>query len=192
MVFRAYLFALPAAAFLVAALLLPPAGRLRARMPTVCILLLAMLACLVFGYYSKEKVNQFTAQEAAAARFVTTRTPPGSVVISVALNAPGLDMYYDRHQNIQIVDRSLETRRLLVKDPLTGMEPLLAKAQGRPTYVFLNRAQQAAVHLNGDMPADFVGRLDAALSKAPNFTLVYRNEDAVVYRYDRRAGGEPR
>ncbi|WP_206439584.1 glycosyltransferase [Streptomyces scabichelini] len=191
MVFRAYLFALPAAAFLAAALLLPPGGGLPAWMPAVYLLLLAMLGSLVFGYYSKEEENHFTTQEAAATRFATTKTPRGSLIISVTFAAPGLEMYYDRHENLQIVDQDLATRRLLVKDPLRGMEPLVAKAQGRPAYVLLNRAQRAAVYLNGDMPADFIRRLNSALSKAPNFTEVYRNQDAVVYRFDRRTGGKP-
>ncbi|MDL2078636.1 glycosyltransferase [Streptomyces sp. GXMU-J15] len=190
MVFRAYLFALPAAAFLIAALLFPPGGRLPVAMPVICVLLLAMLGGLVFGYYAKEDENQFTAEEAAAMRFVTTRTPPDSLIISVTASAPGLEMRYDRHENLQMIDRDVETRRALVKDPLTGLEPLLARAHGRPTYIVLNDAQQSAVYLNGDMPADFIGRLNSALAEAPNFTPVYRNKDAVVYRYDRTAAGE--
>ncbi len=184
MVFRSYLFALPAAAFLVAALLFPPGGRMPVAMPVVGVLLLAMIGGLVFGYYGKEDENHFTAQEAAAARFVTTETPAGSLIISVTFAAPGIEMRYDRHENLQMVDRNLETRRLLVKDPLTGLDPLLAVAQGRPVYIVLNRAQEAAVYLNGDMPADFMRRLNSALAKAPDFTPVYRNEDAVVYRFD--------
>jgi hypothetical protein len=191
MVFRSYLFALPAAAFLVAALLLPPHGRLLVAMPFIYLLLLAMLGGLAFGYYAKEKENQFTAQEAAAARYVTTETPPGSLIIAVTFAAPGLEMDYDRHEGVQIVDRSLDTRRRLVRDPLTGMEPLLALAHDRPTYIVLNRAQEAALYLNGDMPADFVSRLDAAMAKAPNYTQVFRNKDAVVYRFDRATGVRP-
>ncbi|BCL24335.1 glycosyltransferase [Streptomyces tuirus] len=184
MVFRAFMFALPAAAFLIAALLFPPRKRLRVRMPVVYVLLLAMLGSLAIGYYCKEAENYFTADEAAATRYVTTRTPTGSLIISVTFAAPGLEMRYDQHQDMQIDEENLTNRRMLVKDPVAGLEPLIARAEKNPVYILLNRAQAAAVDLSGAMPTDFMGRLNSALSRSPDFTVAYRNEDAVVYRYD--------
>lgn len=183
MVFRAYMFALPAAAFLVAALLVPPVGRMLVRTLVVCVVLLVMLGGLMFGYYSKEAMNRFSAEEVAATRYVTTGTPPGSLIISVTFAAPGLEMHYDQHERAEITEEGLGTRQLLVKDPLAGLEPLLRRAGDKPAYVLLNRAQYADVQMNGAMPPDFMSRLDSALSKAPAFTPVYRNADAVVYRF---------
>ncbi|MGW8886219.1 glycosyltransferase [Streptomyces sp. NPDC055749] len=184
MVFRAFMFMLPAAALLVASLLLP-SGRARpARMATVLVLLLAMLGSLVFGYYSKEAMNRFSSQEVAATRYLTTGTPTGSLIISVTFAAPGLEMHYDRHERTQITEESLSTKRLLVQDPLAGLEPLLDRAGSKPAYILLSRAQAADVRLNGELPADFMTRLESALAKASSFTPVYRNGDAVVYRFD--------
>ncbi|WP_285515123.1 glycosyltransferase [Streptomyces sp. NBRC 14336] len=183
MVFRAYMFALPAAAFLVATLLVPPPGRPRARTAVVYVVLLAMLGGLVFGYYSKESMNRFSAGEVAATRYVTTRTPDGSLIVSVTFAAPGLETHYDRHERAEITEESLATRRLLAKDPLAGLQPLLRRAGDKPAYILLTRAQNADVRLNGSMPRDFVDRLNAELAEAPGFTPVYRNEDAIVYRY---------
>ncbi|GGW96637.1 glycosyltransferase [Streptomyces lomondensis] len=191
MVFRSYMFALPAVALLIAALLLPPGKRLRMRMPVVCVVLLAMLGGLAFGYYSKEAMNYFSRQEAAATRYVTTTTPTGSLLISVTYAAPGLEMHYDRHERTQVTEESLSTRRMLMENPLTGLEPLLRRAGKQPAYILLNRAQRADVHLNGEMPADFVDRLESALSRASDFKRVYANPDAVVYRYVRPAEGSP-
>ncbi|MER5944049.1 glycosyltransferase [Streptomyces sp. NPDC001928] len=183
MVFRAYMFALPAAAFLVASLLVPPVGHLRARTPVVYVALLAMLGGLVFGYYSKEAMNRFFSGEVAATRYVTTRTPTGSLIISVTFAAPGLEMHYDRHERAEITEESLATKQLLAKDPLAGLQPLLRRAGDKPAYVLLTRAQNADIQLNGAMPPDFMRRLNSALSKAPGFTSVYRNADAIVYRF---------
>ncbi|MYS93095.1 MULTISPECIES: hypothetical protein [Streptomyces] len=191
MVFRAYMFALPAVALLIAALLLPPGQHLRLRTPVLGVVLMAMLGGLVFGYYSKEAMNYFSSQEAAATRYMTTRAPTGSLLISVTFAAPGLEMHYDRHERTQITEESLSTRRLLVKDPLAGLEPLLRRAGKHPAYILLSRAQRADIHLNGEMPADFMDRLESALSKAPDVKRVYDSRDAVVYRFAPPAEGSP-
>ncbi|WP_181361231.1 glycosyltransferase [Streptomyces sp. A244] len=189
MVFRAYMFALPAAAFLVAALLLPSTRRVLARMTVVYVVLLAMLGSLVFGYYSKEAMNRFSAGEVAATRYVTTSTPADSLIVSVTFAAPGLETGYDRHERAEITQESTSAKRLLEKNPLAGLEPILGRAGDRPAYVLLNRAQYADVHLNGEMPPGFVERLESDLSASPAFTAVFRNADAVVYRFDAPMAG---
>ncbi|MGW5637886.1 glycosyltransferase [Streptomyces sp. NPDC003832] len=192
MAFRAYMFALPAAAFLIAALLIPHLGRLSLRTPLVVVVLFAMVGSLMFGYYSKEAMNRFSADEVAATRYVTTRTPPGSLIISVTFAAPGLEMRYDQHERTELTSEGLEAKRLMVRDPVAGLEPILGRAGGDPAYVMISRAQEADVRLNGSMPADFTRRLEAALATAPGFTTVYRGPDAVVYRFDPPSQGSAR
>ncbi|EGX54532.1 cell wall biogenesis glycosyltransferase-like protein, partial [Streptomyces zinciresistens K42] len=192
MVFRAYMFALPAAAFLIAALLVPVLGRLTARAVLVHVVLLAMLAGLMFGYYSKEAMNRFSADEVAATRYVTTRTPPGSLLVSLTFAAPGLEMNYDRHERTEITEESVRTRRLLARDPVAGLAPLLGRAGDKPAYILVSRAQEADVRLNGALPPGFAARLKSALARAPGFTAVYRGPDAVVYRFDPPPPGRPR
>lgn len=192
MVFRAYMFALPAAALLVTALLLPSGGRrLPAQMLGIYVLLLAMIGSLVFGYYSKEAMNRFSSDEVAATRFATTRTPTGSLIISVTFAVPGLETHYDRHERAEIIEESPSTKRLLLRDPLAGLEPLVGRAGNKPAYVLLNRAQTADLRLSNELPAGFVGRLESALAEATDFTVVYRNDDAVVYRFDPPREGRP-
>ncbi|MFJ9665086.1 glycosyltransferase [Streptomyces sp. NPDC101219] len=185
MVFRAYMFALPSAALLVAALLLPSPGRRRVlRTAGLYVLLVAMVVSLTFGYYTKEAMNRFSSDEVAATRFVTTRTPTGTMVISVTFAAPGLETDYDRHERTEITEESMGIKRLMLQNPLTGLEPLLGRAENKPAYVLINRAQTADLRLNGELPAGFVRRLETAMATAPDFTLVFRNDDAVVYRFD--------
>ncbi|MEV5101868.1 glycosyltransferase [Streptomyces massasporeus] len=184
MVFRAYMFALPAAAFMVATLLLSPKRHVLMRTAVLYVALLAMIGSLLFGYYSKESMNRFSAGEVAATRYMTTRTPPDSLIVSVTFAAPGLEMHYDRHERAEITEEGLEAKRLLAKDPLAGLEPILGRAEDGPAYVLLNRAQYADVHLNGEMPPGFMDRLASDLAKSPSFTPVFRHADAVVYRFD--------
>ncbi|MGW6416180.1 glycosyltransferase [Streptomyces sp. NPDC055055] len=195
MLFRAYLFALPAAAFLVAALLLPSDGRRFApRTLVVYPVFLALLGGLVFGYYGKEAVNRFTPGEVAAARYVTEHAPPDSTIIMLTSDVPGIDMGYDRHPRIELAYQDPHDTRRLVDHPAAGVTAFAYGAtEERPAYLILSRAQDMNGYLTGSLPADTSERLKSALADAPGFTRVFADEDAVVYRYvtPRSAGGVP-
>ncbi len=202
MIFRAYLFALPAAALLVSAALLPPTpgtgagpsaaadGGPRApdapalRTLAVLPVLLAMLGGLVFGYYGKEAVNRFTPDEVAAARFVTDNAPPGSRIVSLTSDVPGLDRLYDRHERVQLAAQDPEDKQRLVRDPLDGVEGYVYGATPtRPAYIVLSRAQTMNCYLTGTLPASLTPRLEAAMAGAEGFTRVWDTADATVFRY---------
>ncbi|AMW14261.1 glycosyltransferase [Streptomyces qaidamensis] len=184
MIFRAYLFALPAAALLIAALLFESRRHPRLRVILVAPLLLAMLGGLLFGYYGKESANYFTKEEVAATYFVTATTPPGSLIVSLTSDVPGLEMNYDRHPRIQLNEQDLEVRQRLVDNPVEGLEPFIDGATVRePAYIVLSRAQAAECYLNGTLPADTMQRMDKAMSETWGFVRVFRNQDAVVFRY---------
>ncbi|MEU3479250.1 glycosyltransferase [Streptomyces sp. NPDC033754] len=185
MLFRAYLFALPAAAFLAAALLLPSGARQRVPRPLVLYpVFLAMLGGMVFGYYGKEAVNRFTLGEVAAARYVTEHAPPGSVIVTLTSDVPGLDMNYEQHRRIQLAYQTPEDKQRLVRQPLAGVTPFLSGATAeRPGYLMLSHAQDMNAYLTGALPADISERVRSEIEGAPGFTRVYADEDAVVYRY---------
>lgn len=184
MIFRAYLFALPGAAFLIAALFFPWGRRPLLRTLAVWPLLLAMLGGLLFGYYGKEAANYFTKDEVAAAHFVTATTPPDSLIVSLTSGVPGLDMYYDKHRRVQLDEQDLADRKRLVRNPIEGLEPFIEDAgPDSPAYIVLSRAQAAECYLNGTLPADTMRRMETAMSKTYGFVPVYRNKDAVVFRY---------
>ncbi|MFF8840436.1 glycosyltransferase [Streptomyces sp. NPDC015130] len=185
MLFRAYLFALPAAAFLVAALVLPPGDRRHApRTLAVYPLLLAMFGALVFGYYGKEALNQYTLKEVAAARYVIEHAPPGSTFVTLTEDVPDLDLDYEKHHRVQLAYQETDELRELVRDPLEGVEGFVFGAtEKNPAYIVLSRAQDMNLFVTGALPADLPERIQSVLSDAPGFTKVYDNGDAIVYRY---------
>ncbi|WP_128643780.1 glycosyltransferase [Streptomyces sp. SS] len=185
MLFRAYLFALPASAFLVAALLLPSGTRQHAvRTLAVYPVFLALLGGLFFGYYGKEAANRFTLGEVAAARYVTDHAPPGSRIVSLTSDVPGLDRYYEQHQRIQLAYQDPKDTERLVQHPLAGVTAFLYGAtEQKPAYIVLSRAQDMNDYLTGALPADTSQRLRSAMATAPGFTLVFADENATVYRY---------
>jgi hypothetical protein len=190
MIFRAYLFALPPAAFLIAALLFKWGRRPRLRPLAVYPLLLALLAGLVFGYYGKEAAGYFTKDEVAAGRFVAATAPPGSTIVSLTSAVPGLYLRYDQNPQVQLDEQDISDKRRLVSDPVAGLEPFVRLATPEaPAYIILSRAQAADLYLRGVLPADTMQRMESALSKASGYVPVYRSKNAVVYRYQKAAGG---
>lgn len=190
MIFRAYLFALPAAAFLIAALLFKRGSRPSLRVLAVYPLLAALLAGLMFGYYGKESANYFTKDEVAAGRYVAATAPPGSTIVSVTSAVPGLYLRYDQNPQVQLDSQTLNDRRRLVNDPVTGLAGFVKHATPqRPAYVILSRAQAADIYERGVLPANTVQRMDSDLARNRGYVPVYRNKDAVVYRYDGPGAG---
>ncbi|WP_052441736.1 hypothetical protein [Streptacidiphilus anmyonensis] len=193
MLFRAYLFSLPFAAFLIAALLRPrrpesdeaaPARWSRLRKVAVPALLLALLAGLFFGYDSKEAMNYYTSGEVAAAQWTIDNAPPGSVIVGVTGAVPGIDERYEDHPEVRLVAEPGSTEELLVADPIAGLRDSVGFLKpGTPGYLILSRAQTWELRLTGELPGDTVARLADAASATPGFTLVYQNADASVYHF---------
>ncbi|MHA6764291.1 hypothetical protein [Streptacidiphilus sp. PAMC 29251] len=189
MIFRVYLFALPATAFLVAALVLQPGPRQRLRTAGSVLLLAALLCGLFVSYYGKEAMNRFTPAEVDAARYVTGSAPPGSVIVTLTDNIPGIYAHYEDHDLVQLAQQAQPETTLLVRDPLAGLRAAVqGTAPGVPAYLVLTRAQAAECYLTGLLPADTSARLQAAVGHSPGYTVVYRNADAVVYRFVPTAG----
>jgi hypothetical protein len=192
MLFRAYMFSLPYAGFLISALVWPqrrsldaaPVRRATARAVLLPVLMLALLAGLLVSYDGKEAMNYFTTDEAAAASWMTGNAPPGAVIVAVTGAVPGLDERYDEHPEVVLVGTEPQTQQLLLVDPRTallysvGFVPV-----GTPAYLILSRAQMWELKLTGELPADTIARLEDVLPHTPGFTLVYRNADASVYRF---------
>ncbi|WP_182444239.1 glycosyltransferase [Streptacidiphilus sp. PB12-B1b] len=182
-IFRVYLFALPAMAFMVAALVLRSGGRPPLRVAGVSVLLLGLLGGLFVSYDSKEQMNWFTRNEVDAAAYVTG-TPPGSVIVALTDNVPGIYQHYDDHRLVQLYQQAPEITSLLVQNPLAGLDAAVAGAPpGAPAYLVFTRGQEAQLYLTGLLPKETFGQLEEAVSSTPGFSVVYRNPDAVVYRF---------
>ncbi|WP_052442540.1 hypothetical protein [Streptacidiphilus neutrinimicus] len=193
MLFRAYLFSLPYAAFLIGVLLRPrlkvppepaPARWQVLRKAALPAMLLAMLGGLFFSYYGKEAMNYYTPGEVAATQRMIQEAPPGAVIVGVTGSVPGIDERYEEHPEVRLVSAPGVTQELLVADPVAGLRESVGFVKpGTPVYLILSRAQTWELRLTGELPGDTVARLADALATTPGFTLVYQNADASVYRF---------
>ncbi|WP_152627236.1 glycosyltransferase [Streptacidiphilus melanogenes] len=216
--FRVYLFALPAAAFLASALLFGPRperagrapapgaapdavpapsavprGRTRERLHTltVGVILLGLLGGLFFAYDSKEAMNYFTPQEVAASQFLTSR-PAGSTLVAVTGSVPGIEENYPDHTEIVMANTNPSIKKLFTLDPVAGVNEAVAEAApNTPAYLIVSRAQAAECLLTGVFPVDTISRLRADATQASGYTLVYQNADAEVFRFTVITGARP-
>lgn len=182
MIFRTYMFALPATAMLTAALVMPAIRPIRLRAVASFVLFVYFLFGFVFGYYGKEAMNYFTPQEAAATAYLDQVAPTGSTIFSITNNIPNIDNHYDFYSRVIIAWNSPQNQRLLVRDPLAGLEEAISlDAPPGPVYLILNRGQTEESYITGIMPANIVSRLEAAVDRSHLFAPIFRNADAVVY-----------
>ncbi|MGI5404068.1 glycosyltransferase [Streptomyces sp. CA-135486] len=178
MLFRAYMFALPAIAFGAAALL--AGGRRWVRALVLPVVLLLLFAGFAISYYGKEYALYFTRSETVAARWLFSHAPPGSVVAAITEDFPAGYTDYDQHQRVWITLEGEWVPHRFALDPAGTLESLVGER--KPVYLMLNRAQEARIHATGWFPTS-LKKMDSVLAAHPDFRVVYRNNDAVVYLF---------
>jgi O-antigen/teichoic acid export membrane protein len=198
-IFRVYLFALPALSLLAAGALVGgphraaggrPGHRLRAHLRhlAVAVASLLLLSGFLFAYYGKDQQYAFTDEEVAAALWVADQGPPGSLLVVGSRNYPGQSRNYEHFVSVAI-DR----------EPADGVESLLADPAGRlgdwlddrryvRSYLLLTRSQRIDVDTNGAMPPGSLTRIEALLRSSTRFRVAYQNRDAVVFELSDRSG----
>ncbi|OPC83617.1 hypothetical protein B4N89_24140 [Embleya scabrispora] len=189
--FRVYLFALPAAAFLIAGWLAPlfgDRGRPRPRAVLLPVLFALLLTGFVFGYYGKERQNHFDDGEIAARQELARVSAPGDLIVAASNNFPGAYADYERQRHRWFAMETPALREGVVRDPVAGLSALADEYPGETAYLFLTAGQRAECEQTGLLPAGTLGRIDRALSTAPRFTLLLRDRDAVIYRIGPRPG----
>ncbi|OKI31007.1 hypothetical protein [Streptomyces sp. CB03911] len=184
MIFRAYLFALPAAAFLIATLIARTPRFPRTGTVVRSVVLLALLAGTLCGYYSKESINYFTPQEVAAGQYLAENAPPGSQIVVLTADLPGFELRYEQRVRTVLAQQTVADRRALLADPASTLESTMSNpAVVGPSYLVLTRAQVAECELTGVFPVDTLGKVRLAASGMSTLRPVFANHDAVIYRH---------
>ncbi|MCW2962751.1 MAG: hypothetical protein JWO17_3 [Actinomycetia bacterium] len=185
MVFRVYLFALPFAALLASAALLPSAvaglpWKATAAGAATTVLLLAGM-CV--AYYGKERMNYFSPDEVRAADYVYSTAPHGSLLLSVTLNYPWGFTHYEDYNYGSLSGQTPEGMRTLLRNPIGTIETLMGQGQTRtrPAYLIVTRSQLAEVEMTRILPRAWLATVLQRVSNSPRFRLVYSNWHASVY-----------
>ncbi|MFB6437048.1 glycosyltransferase family 2 protein [Streptomyces sp. NPDC056411] len=203
MIFRVYLFALPATAFGAAALLLPPLlatahgsglrrplRRLRAA--AVPVVIVTLFAALSLAYFGKENVNYFTPSETVAAKWLARHAPEGSLIVGATDYFPYAYTDYPYHDRLWLSEAAPDDQRQVSRDPVSELHVLTGAGPPRPVFLILNRAQEAQVTATGALPPGTIAHIKRAVAHRSDFPVVHRTADAVIYRIlPERTPGNP-
>lgn len=182
-VFRIYLFALPATAFMVAAVLWRSRRWPRIQALGFPLALLAMLGGFVLGYYGKERMNYFSPSEAAASQALFRMAPHDSVIVGATSAYPGIYTDYEHYTTlVWLPGLTAKQQRAVAADPGGSLVKELRDAPHRPVYFILTRAEEAEIEISGLLPAQGLTRLEQLPGQTPELKVVYRNQDAVIMK----------
>jgi hypothetical protein len=175
---RVFLFALPFAAFFVAAALR------RAPLAVVVGVTLALTGGFLVTRYGNERMDWFSPDEVAAVDRLDALAPAGATLVAWSNSLPWQARHYADHRYRTIVASRDWPRisRLAPGAPaqLAAVERYLRLQRGG-AYLVLTRSQTAEVELTGLGPRGSLARVDTALRRSSAFRLLYANRDASVY-----------
>jgi hypothetical protein len=183
MLLRIYLFALPFAAFLAAALIVPteterPSIRAAAAVTVVSVVL---VAGFLVGRYGNERMEYFTPNEVAAVADLYQVAPPGSLLVAATPNLPWKNTRYEEYHYRPIGD-----------DTLYGqVDEMIATMQLYPgrSFLILSRSQEAyAEMILGAPPGDWT-TFEKNVLGTGRFTVIYQNQDAQIAEFQKAPGG---
>jgi hypothetical protein len=183
MLLRIYLFALPFAAFLAAALIVPteterPSIRAAAAVTVVSVVL---MAGFLVGRYGNERMEYFTANEVAAVADLYQVAPPGSLLVAATPNLPWKNTRYEEYRYRPIGD-----------DTLYGqVDEMIATMQLYPgrSFLILSRSQEAyAEMILGAPPGDW-STFEKNVLGTGRFVVIYQNQDAQIAEFQKAPGG---
>jgi hypothetical protein len=212
MLFRVYLFSLPFISFFAAGSFYPSEKAGRSVFTPIFVILISFLLIpgFIYSYYGKDRMYYFSPNEVAAAQFVYTIAPQGSLVVDSTWNWPRQAVHYEYYNYLSLIRLPEEKRTEILQDPAGSLYNLMGEAapeavnlygsesgsqpEALPdvagesglvlypaSYFIVTRSQMAETQMAGSLPADWFTRIKDALSGSPNFRIVYENADATVY-----------
>jgi len=183
---RVYLFALPFAAYQTAALLrsMPWPGDSWKATTVIIATTSILLAALPFTRYGNERSDYYTSQDVSDVRELYRIAAPGALIFG-APNLPWRFQHYSDYVYAEVadvdgfaeIDSNPQTVRRVVANMLYIMRQH-GRAHG--SYLMISRAGLDWLDLL-QSPAGRLERVEAAVSKSPQFRLLYADRDAKIF-----------
>lgn len=201
-IFRIYLFSLPWVAALAASALAPRSGRWRRRTGAlVAVTLSVALVLFMSAFYGAVELYRVRPGAVAASQYFYDHAEPGSVVGFGAPNFPGrLAANYGEFASGStpppLTTLPAFQGHLLGAADLPALSALYqthVSGTSGQVYLALSADEDAYAEVLGFMPKGSIASLDRALSAShsPHWRVIYRNHDAVIYRYLPDGPGAP-
>jgi hypothetical protein len=191
-VYRAFLYALPASAYLLACTLLPRvnAYRLRSTRVAALVLCVSLAALWPFVGFGREKTYGFFDDEVAATALIEETARPGSSIVAFstglpvrvtarygAINGAGLTplLLLPEVRDAATPEQALAT----IHDVISRLDPQVAG----DIYLVWSRSQENSADHYRIADKDRIQALVAGIAQSPAFDVVRSWNDAVVFRW---------
>jgi hypothetical protein len=175
MLLRAYLFALPANAFLAAALFYPSHTARTSWRTTLLVSLtcVGLLAGFFFTRYGNEKADYFTTQEADAVETLYRMAPHGSLLMTASSNTPW------KYQDVELY--SYNNVGGYIRDADVGkLYQTMASYKRGKAYLLLLRSHNNYNELYLKFPPEDWDANVSRIAASPLLKVVYDDDDAMI------------
>jgi hypothetical protein len=186
-IYRVYLFSLPWAALLAAFALAPNQGWTKSASVRAGVLLVVMLGLFMQAYFGLTEVDQIRPTEVAASHYFNEHARAGSVLVLAAPNFP--ERSTGTYADFVVTSGAFDPQ--LVRDPVfkhrifdAGALPEIAvivRSFSPHGYLAITTGMKVYAHVFKLLPDGSLDSLDQALAASNQWTLFFRNQDAVIY-----------
>lgn len=175
------------------------AGVASARRPWLLVVLAPLLvAALIVAYYGQSLSDWMSPSDVAAAQWVETNAPAGSVIYSLSPGLPdkstarypllrdGVDALTDTESTLApllVPSERLNGVRTALNDIPPENAPYLANIPAQVDYLVITPSERNYARMEGLMSGPQVDGLIADLRAASDFTVVYDHAGSIIFRY---------
>ncbi len=179
-IFRAYFFALPFAAYFAAHLFTSVRGMGFVRAAALALVIAAAVPTFILANNGKDEQYRFTPEEVAASDWLYSRSEPGELLIEGTRSYPSQFRNYENFIYVPLSEELPGIAEELATDPAAMVTRWLRNAPNGG-YVIVTRSMKAVFDSLGLLPAGGLERVEQELLRAPQLQVAYSNEDAVIF-----------
>jgi len=178
MLMRIFLFSLPLGAYLSAALIFPlkidpPSWRYTAIIGVISV---GLISVFWLTRYGNERMEYFSPQEVEAVEYAYTHMEEGSLLATVTTNLAYKSKNYEVYRYTKLEDQ------IVYKD-LVAILNTVYNPRYKASYFLLTRSQRAYIEMFYGHNAVDWEHIIAVLLAAPDSSVVYQNEDAILLEF---------
>jgi len=184
-ILRAYLFALPFAAFLAASLWFPRRsqhGRLISPI-VLCVVLVTILPAFLLADFGSDRREVFSDTEIAASDYVLSNAAPGALIIEGTRDYPRLYRNNEQYTYLTLSMLPQQALEHVMSDPANVLHRWLTDATSyNGGYIIFTDSQRASVTDLGTSLDPTLATIQQALRASSDFKIGYESTDAVVFQ----------
>lgn len=185
MLMRIYMFSLPFAAYLAAAIIFPlikdpPSWRYTA---VIGLVSAALIVVFWYGRYGNERMEYFTPAELQAVEYTYKHAEPGSLIASVTTNLPYKYINYELYKYARL-------EKDVVKGDFVALITTMKNPKFDHTYLLITRAQEAYMEMYYGVGTVDLTRLENQLLLDPSVNIIFVNEDAKILEFTNTEAGK--